>query len=471
MKTHYQKIGTLFLFLFIVQNYFGQTWSPLGLGIDTISWARVNAITEYKNNLFVGGDFFNAGGGTAQGALVEWDGNNWNTVIGGTTPGNYMGATVNAMIVYNNELIIGGTFNKVGWCYNLVKWNGTNWSKMGDGGLGGDGNTWYTSYRGTVYSFAIYNNELYAAGIFDIADNDSVHNIAKWNNSQSKWVTVGGGINGTVSSLAVYNGNLYAAGTFTKAGGTVACLNIGKWNGSSWSAVGGGITFGGLALGTQVNVLKVYNSELYAGGFFSEAGAASAVGNIARWDGTKWSTLGSGMDSYVWALEEYNNELYVGGWFANAGGSAVSKIARWDGTTWQGVGSGVDRNVYSFGNWKNNLYVGGEFANAGGVSASKIAEWSIVGAGIGEEKNSDAFFAYPNPANDFLNIELSDLSLGAEKIYLTDISGRTLYQSNFGGGIKSESINVRNLASGMYILQLKTTNEETVSRKKIIVTH
>ncbi|MBK8847084.1 MAG: hypothetical protein IPO27_11255 [Bacteroidetes bacterium] len=46
-----------------------------------------------------------------------------------------------------------------------------------------------------------------------------------------------------------------------------------------------------------------------------------------------WSTLGSGMDDWVYASAIYNGDLIVGGKFTAAGGVNADHIARWDGTT------------------------------------------------------------------------------------------------------------------------------------------
>ena len=46
---------------------------------------------------------------------------------------------------------------------------------------------------------------------------------------------IGGGL---VNALAVMGGNVYAGGTFTNMGG-VAANRIAKWDGATWSALGG----------------------------------------------------------------------------------------------------------------------------------------------------------------------------------------------------------------------------------------
>ena len=85
---------------------------------------------------------------------------------------------------------------------------------------------------------------------------------------------------------------------------------------------------------------------LVVGGEFTIAGGVVANG-IAILDpvsGT-WSALGSGMSvgTYlgVFALATLpNGDLVASGRFPDAGGVSVNNIARWNGTSWSGLGSG-----------------------------------------------------------------------------------------------------------------------------------
>ncbi|HUV26086.1 MAG TPA: hypothetical protein VMW34_01855, partial [Anaerolineales bacterium] len=63
------------------------------------------------------------------------------------------------------------------------------------------------------------------------------------------------------------NGNLYAGGRFSSAGGLPA-NNIAKWNGSTWSTLATGVT-GGSGI---IYALEIDGSNLYAAGSFITAG-------------------------------------------------------------------------------------------------------------------------------------------------------------------------------------------------------
>lgn len=86
-------------------------------------------------------------------------------------------------------------------------------------------------------------------------------------------------------------------------------------------------------------------------------------------NGTSWTALDTGMNSYVWALAVYNGNLIAGGYFTNAGGAGANYIAQWDGTNWTGLGTGMNERVRALTVYNTNLIAGGGFTTAGGASA------------------------------------------------------------------------------------------------------
>ncbi len=225
---------------------------------------------------------------------------------------------------------------------------------------------------------------LYAGGEFKLLEDVIANFVARWDGSG--WSKVGLGFNRQVDALAVFNDGggdaLYAAGNFTKISGSGggAANYVAKWDGSSWTALGSG-------LDGRVYALAVYDDgggeDLYVGGDFTMAGGGGAS-NIARWDGSTWTALGTGVDAPVRSLAVYNDgggaRLYVGGEFTTAGGMSADYIARWNGTTWATVGTGAGNvvralTVYDDGGGAE-LYAGGDFIAAGGTAANRVASWN-----------------------------------------------------------------------------------------------
>ena len=187
------------------------------------------------------------------------------------------------------------------------------------------------------------------------------------------------GTNGVVSASVIdAGGNLYVGGGFTAAGNVFA-NQIAKWDGTSWSPLGTGMN-------GNVFALAVSGTDVYAGGSFLTAGGV-AVNRIAKWDGTSWSPLGTGMNSTVWALAVSGTDVYAGGAFTTAGGVSANYIAEWDGTSWSALGTGMNNGVRALAVSGTDIYAGGGFTTAGGVSANRIAKWdrtnwSALGTGL-----------------------------------------------------------------------------------------
>ncbi|MCH8164793.1 MAG: hypothetical protein IH889_04220, partial [Planctomycetes bacterium] len=87
-------------------------------------------------------------------------------------------------------------------------------------------------------------------------------------------------------------------------------------------------------------------AALYIGGLFT-TGDDVPLNRIARLHENGWAPLGSGMDGNVWALTGFDDgsgegpALYAGGFFTEAGGVRANNIAKWDGSGWSPLASGV----------------------------------------------------------------------------------------------------------------------------------
>jgi len=318
----------------LVARWDGSAWTALGTGIDTVVSGNeiVRSLEVFDDGtgsaLYAAGDFPGAGGVVAPG-LARWDGTAW-TAVGDIT-GNL---TELAVIDLGSgpALYMSGTVNINGGAdHQIVRWDGTAATVIGDS-------------TGWPYSLTMFDDgtgpALYAAGRFDQINGVSANRIAKWDGTS--WSALGNGIEGPnfprVRSIKVFDDGsgpaLYAAGRFDTVDGQ-AIENIARWDGTSWSALGTGIT--GI-VGAVVEDLEVFNDglngpELYAAGEFTTAGGAPAA-NLAKWTGSSWTTTGTGTESFITCLHTFRDDptpsLFAGGGFASMNGQQVQKMSRLD---------------------------------------------------------------------------------------------------------------------------------------------
>jgi len=354
-------------------------WSTLGAGTD----AGVFALASFDDGsgggtaLYAGGAFTNAGGVPETSYIARWNGSTWSTVGGG------LSGVVFALTTFDDgngpALYAGGTFEFAGGVLarGIAKWDGSSWSALGSG-----------LQDGTVAAMAVYDDgggpALYIGGGLTKAGPVPVNNIAKWDGTS--WSALRGGMKTTVRALTVFDDGSGPA-LFIGAFNSPETPPLQSWNGLRYSLRGSPQPNG------SVFALRAFDdgsgSALYVGGVFTTAAGVS-VNRIARWNGTSFSPLGSGMNNtFVLALEVFDDgtgggpALYAGGLFTNAGGaSGTNHVARWDGSSWKGLGNGTNGGVSAFAVFDDGsgagpgLYVGGAFTNAGGVAANNIAQWS-----------------------------------------------------------------------------------------------
>jgi hypothetical protein len=73
---------------------------------------------------------------------------------------------------------------------------------------------------------------------------------------------------------------------------------------------------------------------------------------------------------------------------------------------------------------------------------------------------------YPNPANTQATLQINGLNQDA-KIVISDLQGRILSQDQINAGTNRYTINVSEMASGVYYIRIVTDN--VISTQKLIV--
>jgi len=407
-----------------IARWDGTSWSGVGGGVGS-SVDGIRVLDDGSGPaLYVAGRFATAGGMTAM-RVARWDGASW-TALGEGVDGGL--GTTSGLVIHDDgtgpALVVTGSFTRAGGLAvsNVARWDGARWSALGGGPTG------------AVFAQAAYDDgsgaghALYAGGFLTVGGT-SARNIARWNGAE--WSSLGPTPGPTVVplALAVFDDGsgeaLYAGGSFTQAGGGPG-NNIARWDGTSWSPLGNGTTalvrtlavfddgsgpalyvggdFGSVrrwnaggwsgigALGvsgthalTQVVHDDGSGPALYVGGRFTRAAGQDAA-NVARWDGMRWSSLGSGTNDDVQALASFDDGsgpvLIAAGRFTMAGGAPANRVARWDGTQWSPLGNGLNGAVLALTVFDDRgpdgpaLYAGGDFRMGGTLGVNRVARWN-----------------------------------------------------------------------------------------------
>jgi len=380
-----------------IAKWDGNAWTPLGAGLDSsnIDQPVVTALAVFDDGsgpaLYAVGNLETAGGAPAN-HVARWDGTTWSPVGGGLHFG-YQTGSLRALTVFddgNGPALYAAGYFKVApgspWT-GIAKWDGSSWLDLGPG-----------IPLGSVIALTVFDGgsgpELIAGG----------SSVAAWDGVA--WRDLAGiSSSHAVGALAVYDvghgPELFAAGHFTSMGGVTAD-DVARWNGSAWAPLDGRLAHGPIAL---IGYDDGSGPAIYVGGLLISAGGVQTTG-VARWNGTSWTSVGSppaieGMDHAVFTLTVLDDgggrSLYAGGSFSFAGGVQANGVARWRGSAWSALGSGVNglvKAIIAFDDGSgSSIYVGGDFDSAGGIPAKNVAKWNgsgwaPLGAGVGAGANA-----------------------------------------------------------------------------------
>ncbi len=411
------------------------TWHAMGTGLNAGS-VMAMAIHPITGDLYVGGQFADAGGVADTVNIARWDGTTWHPLATGTN------GQVRALVFGpDGTLYAGGLFTNLGGADGdyIAKWDGSNWSALGTGAAS------------DVYALEIGpDGTLYAGG--DFASMGGVANtakIAKWNGTT--WAPMGTGMNNDVYVIrAGPDSSIYAGGLFTAASGVANTLGIARWDGSSWSALGAGIstTF-------VYDIAFGPDGTLYAGGSFLWVTIVDdGMRYLAKWNGSQWSPVGIGsLNADVRCiLPGPDGSLYIGGAFTKVGEVALpDRGLQIVGATFLPIdvdvqdGSGYFTRFAMDGSGK--LYLGGQWTGGDALSATVNAQ------------NLGGVVAYPvikftGPGNVWQvknyttgkAIWFKNLALQQGEVATLDLRpGKTAFTSTFRSDLMSYLLNGSNL--------------------------
>lgn len=419
---------------------------PPGLGQFPITlFFDVNDSTIYA-----GGSFLNFGDGTPASCIGQWNGNKWDTLGAG------IGGSVNSIIRYDNQILVGGAFNFAGGiaAKGLAAWDGNTWSafaSMPD-----------ISGYGWVSELMIHNGDLFICGGFVNVNNIPAMGIARYDGTTFHTYPALYTGSGNITTMVFYNNELYVGGNFD---GVTGMNDIAKFVGANWVSVGGGLSGGN----TIVNDLVVYNNELYVSGHFLNL--YGDPGNlIAKWDGSNWSQVGGGLTGgNCFNMHVHNNKLFTAGSIIQAGSIPIDYFAVWDGNAWSNPGLSFDNSTGYSISLGNDLLISGGFNHVNGIPFNKVVKYNFT-TGIFELPEEDKMAIFPNPASSQLTLisrkNKSDLTL---HIKFFDLSGKLILDKKESLSASELHINVSEIPLGSYNIVVYRDDEFLGSEKIMIV--
>ena len=338
----------------------------------------MNALSVHDGALLVGGGFDRAGEVPLQG-LARWDGAGWSRL--GSRSYLWDDGYVMDFAEYGGKLAVVGCFSLLNGFQSIVYWNGRHWERPSAPAPAG------------AYAAASYGGRLFVGGGFGYQTDVRFNNIASWNGSSWQPVGPGAGLetlpivhplgygisivddrDPVVHAFAEYQGELIAAGEFDWAG-QERILNIGRWDGTAWKALGTGIEGRPAYSSFLTQAMTVFAGELIVGGSFTRAGGVP-VNNVAAWDGTRWRALGEGIAGNVQGLAVYAGDLIAVGAFHRVGGREGHGIARWDGERWTAVGFGLFDPPSHVVVHAGMLVVAGNISWTGREKVQSVVRWT-----------------------------------------------------------------------------------------------
>lgn len=387
-------------------------WEPFGPSFtgSAMSILRVDLDGDGSKSLVVFGSLqlLPAVAGAPRYSMLEWNGSGW-------TPRGALVSVRDAVALDDDgdgvETLFIATRVPGGTGYPAVmRWSAGNWvdasagATLGLNSMQADG-----AVLGAHDSDGDGRQELFATVTVTQSGVPLAVNMARWNGSA--WLAADGEAPPIVLDGRVYSmcesdvdgdgaAELVAAGWLPSATPVGSAPQVVAFDGGAWSAVGSGFLTGTSSFMNatiyrvgSVAVAGMSGAELYATGRFTQVGG-QAADNIARWNGSAWVPVGSGLpgagkgaNCALVGLDldaDGGQELVGVGSFVVAANGVLNRAASWDGRSWGPVGEraptlGLDGRVSQSvvfdhdGDGHASIIAGGRFNMAGQIEASQLA--------------------------------------------------------------------------------------------------
>jgi tetratricopeptide (TPR) repeat protein len=341
--------------------------------------AQITSMTFFNNELIVAGAFQRVNDNLAKGC-ARYDGERWRSLGLGID-----GLVLNC-ISTDKEVFFNGLFSRAGGepARDFVKWDGSKWTSLT--GINCEqvelnyktpiNNDWYyigqMSYaENYIYATCIIVNPLQGYDyVSKCRDSKYFNGLVRYSITENRWEQVFPSQRPTrgtpkISGIGAYlivDKTIYLSGLI----GIQNVISIQKFENNQWTSLGNIQEQG------TVESMVFVNNALYVGGTFS--GITNTVAhNIAKWDGTKWYSLGSGLSGGI-----KGEVQIVKNPNPRPGESVYSRTYKY---------SDVVKSLY---NINNSIVTLGNFDKAGSISSKCVGVWNETSTII--KPNSDSLY-------------------------------------------------------------------------------
>jgi uncharacterized membrane protein len=343
-----------------------------GLWFQETGAGAGHALALADGRVHVGGSFDRAGT-LATGALATLDTatGTWTTYGEGLRGGDFAGIVDALAVDGRGTLVIGGQFTSA----DGLPASGVATLAEGRFGTLGPFTRFGDPSTARVVALAATPVGLHAAGIFTTAGNAAADGWAA--HDGTAWSVPGDGVQGMPRALEAYGDGVIVAGEF-QFSGPRRITYAGIWRRDGWDTFGQGLTYDTYGDGNAFAV-AVVGERVVVGGSFDQAGPETTA-SVAEWRAGRWRSAGGGVRTpggfgKVYGMARLGDDVYVTGEFSSAGDTTAAGIARWDGERWSALGSGLNGIGFALAVLGGRVYVGGRFSAAGGTPASGVAAW------------------------------------------------------------------------------------------------
>lgn len=369
---------------------------------------------NYGFQLYAGGTFTENGDKTPMNYIARYNGSTWSALVptngtGLATNANYSSNIVDAITKYRGDLIVGGNFADANNAPNtafLARWTGNQWEAV-------DANSGTSEPAGPVSALAKRLNRLFISGGYtDEAGNYQPY-LSHYNASTGIWQDIIAGssdvtTDNSIMTLAVNsNDTLFIGGQFTKIGNLNATY-LAQWNSSdaTFRTVPDNVSSDYIP-NNIITMLYNVGTDVFVGGYYSNFGGVSGWRGLADYVPSfgfqQLNNTSAPQGSYQ-SMGHTSGYYYTGGifylWDENANESSYGLYQYTNAGGWKELGlesTGYVEGIVPLG---DNIYVGGEFTSMDNINIHHVGyipkdgaatDWKQLGSGLGDPDNNNEY--------------------------------------------------------------------------------